>query len=361
VTLVLVAILGNRWAFEVSHFALAHAPRTVEWVQVLPELRRTRPQPYVLYIGNSQVTLVRDARPEDRSSYEWLAQMLPQRSGSVDNLAVYPGSLGGMTVTEALFTLHAYLRSAGRPTLVLLALSHDLFRMVGARPEVVAAVRDAGLQQELILAAETADLPQAAAALRFSLAQVVPEQAVVTRNSPMQKVEQELQSFAESLPVFAARQGMQGTFLATFTRWRNRAFGIRSSSRRAVPPEIYRANLEMVEVLLSYASAHNLRLLLYLSPSRPLQPGPYSPADLRRFREDVSALVRRYPGVVCLDYLDLLPEGYWTNYPEGTPDGLDGQPDFAHMTGRGHFLLAQFLAKEVSRDLAASKADTVQP
>jgi hypothetical protein len=233
--------------------------------------------------------------------------------------------------------------------------------MVGARPEVVRAVRDAGFQEELILAADTADLPQAAAALRFSLAQMTPEEAVVTRKSSIQTVEQALQSFAETLPVFAARQGMQGTFLAAFTRWRNRAFGIRSSSRRAVPPEIYRANLEMLEVLLSYASAHNLRLLLYLSPSRPLQPGPYSPADLRRFREDATALLRRYPRVVCLDYLDLLPEGYWTNYPEGTPDGLDGQPDFAHLTGRGHFLLAQHLAKEVNRNLAASKADTVHP
>jgi hypothetical protein len=364
ITLMLVTLIGNYWAMKVSRFASEHAPRTLDWFQTLPEVRRTQlaaPRPYLLYIGNSQVTLIRDVQPGDRTSYEWLEQLVSERQEAGERFVVYPGSLGGMTVTEALFTLDAYFRSAGRPALVVMALSRDLFRMVGARPEVVRVVREVGSQQELIRAADDADLPQASAALRFCLAQATPEQAASRDKSSPGTAEQALQSFAESLPIFAARDGMQRSILATFTRWRNHAFSIRSSTPRVLPSEIYRANLEMLDLLLRYASAHNLRLLLYLSPLRPLQPGPYSQVELRQFREDIATMSRNYLGVLRLDYLNLLPEGYWGNYPHGTPEGLDGQPDFAHMTGRGHLLLAQQLVKEANRELAASEADALCP
>jgi lysophospholipase L1-like esterase len=136
-----------------------------------------------------------------------------------------------------------------------------------------------------------------------------------------------------------------------YYEWRNRVLGITTASARPVPESSYRASLEMIELALRYAQSSRIQVVLYLSPIRPIQPNPNLPSDVARFRRDVPALCRRY-GVKCLDYLDLVPEALWTNYPDDAV-GAEGQRDFAHFTGAAHKLLAEKLMADAGQELGS--------
>ena len=113
---------------------------------------------------------------------------------------------------------------------------------------------------------------------------------------------------------------------------------------------------------LRYARSKNIQVVFYLAPMRlGVQPNPNVPSDVTRFRRDVPDLCQRY-GVPCLDYVDLIPESLWTNYPDNGV-GLGAQRDFAHFTGAAHKLLAERLISDLGPQLIRSTAErkSLQP
>ena len=93
-------------------------------------------------------------------------------------------------------------------------------------------------------------------------------------------------------------------------------------------------------------------MALYLSPVRPIEPNPDIPADLARFRTDVTRLCEQY-NALCLDYTNLVPEKLWTNYPLSDPTTF-GEPDFAHFTGPGHKLVAQRIMSDAGEKIGTA-------
>ncbi len=156
------------------------------------------------------------------------------------------------------------------------------------------------------------------------------------------------------MPVFARRQDLQAAINLTYNYWRDRLLRINSSTPRPVPPPSYQAAIELIELTLRYARSRGIQIVLYLAPMRlSVQPNPNLPSDVARFRQDVPSLCRRY-NATCLDYVDLIPENLWTNYPEGAEIG---QRDFAHFTGAAHKRLAEQLASDIIPQLIREKSE----
>src|SRR5262249_50519467 len=132
---------------------------------------------------------------------------------------------------------------------------------------------------------------------------------------------------------------------------RNRALGVRSSTARPVSEGAYQASMELLELSLRYAQAKGARVIVYLSPIRPIQPNPNLPAQLARFQKDIPDVCRKL-NIKWLDFTDLVPEELWTVYPAGF--NMPGsQPDFAHFTGPAHKQVAQSLIDRAGSDLLA--------
>ena len=81
-------------------------------------------------------------------------------------------------------------------------------------------------------------------------------------------------------------------------------------------------------------------------PIRPIEPNPYDPADIVRFRQDLPDLCARQ-NAVCFDYSNLVPENMWTVYQDNEPTGKTGQLDYAHFTARAHRKVAEQLTSEL--------------
>jgi hypothetical protein len=145
---------------------------------------------------------------------------------------------------------------------------------------------------------------------------------------------------------FRARRDLLGTLKLKYTALRNWVFGFRTTTKRPIAPALYATNLEFIELTLRFLRQQGIKGVFYLAPIRPLEPNPYVPEDVDRFRKELASLCERY-GAVYMDYSRLIPEALWTNYPESDQSGIGGQPDFAHFTGKAHQVLAERLVADL--------------
>jgi len=307
----------------------------------------------LLYVGNSQVLAIMDQRAGDIITPQWLQVLLARQYGSstqpIDvHLAAYPN----ITLTELLIKLVAAGEQLPRKVDILLAAAVlEEFRGIGVRDEIATALESPVNQAGLIsLVDRNSDLPAARKAVEpFIKSAPKPSTGGAgeqSKGSVASVVEQRLQVAAERVPLFAKRQNLQIALDLTYNAWRDRLLGLTSSAARSVPAAAYQASLELLEMALRYARSKNIHVVFYLAPMRlGIQPNPNVPSDVARFRRDVPDLCQRY-GVLCLDYVDLIPEALWTNYPD-TGGGMAAQRDFAHFTGAAHKLLAERLMSDI--------------
>jgi hypothetical protein len=317
----------------------------------------------LLYIGNSQTIAIMDQTPGDMITPQWLQVLLARRDAprqkNTDEekpVDVNLGSLPNITAPELLIQLVAAGERSPRQADILIASAVlEEFRGLGIRSEVAELASDPEVKARLhSLVEQGSDL----STVRTSL-QPLLTSSVSSASSPMttdsshssyaQRIERRLQESSESIPLFADRDNLRGQVALGYHEWRNRLLGITTASVRPVPESSYRASLEMIELALRYAQSAKIKVVLYLAPIRPIQPNPNLPSDVARFRRDVPALCQRY-GAKCLDYVDLIPEGLWTNYPDYAV-GSKGERDFAHFTGAAHKLLAEKIMVDAGRDL----------
>lgn len=318
----------------------------------------------LLYIGNSQTIAIMDPKPGDLVSPQWLQVLLarqntasPKNSDSVKPIEVNLGSLANITAPELLIELvSAGERSPRQVDTLIASVVLEEFRGLGVRDEVAELAAAPETNARLCSLAELGrDLTSAHNSLHALL-----ESGAASRNgstlavshaSYAQRLEGRLQHSSESIPLFADRDNLRAQVALGYHEWRNRLLGINSASIRPVPEAPYRASLEMIELALRYAQSAKIQVFLYLAPIRPIQPNPNLPGDVAKFRRDVPALCKRY-NVKCLDYVDLVPENLWTNYPDYAV-GTEGQRDFAHFTGAAHKLVAEKLIADVGAQLVS--------
>ncbi|HST23944.1 MAG TPA: hypothetical protein VLR90_22745, partial [Blastocatellia bacterium] len=329
---------------------------------VFDSMRATEDKHYgLLYVGNSQSLAVMDRHSDDIITPQWLQILFArQHDPTAQQLDVRLGSLPNITMTEVLIKLIVACEQSPRHTNAMIAaVVLEEFRGLGVRQEVASELSAPAAKNGLIALVENnSDLPAARKALEPLLkseSQTVAAYKETRSDSVANRLENRLQVAAERVPIFARRQNLQTAINLTFNFWRNRLLGITSSMTRPVPPSVYQADIELIELALRYARSKEMPVIFYLAPMRlSVQPNPNLPSDVARFRQDVPALCRRYD-VTCLDYVDLIPENLWANYPEGEADA--GQRDFAHFTGAAHKKLAEQLASDIGPQLIREKSE----
>ena len=315
----------------------------------------------VYYLANSHAYVVADDHPGDLSAPHWLQALLVERQGTAGApFEVRSGALPDMTQSEFLIRLVAAGEAAGAsPDLLIGGISLRRPTQENAvRPEAAALLASPQVQAQLrALLQASPDLPYASHLVEALLApSTLPgagEAASAGDLSLPVRGEAALQSrLDENLALFAARARLRQALVVRLVLWRNRLFGVTSSTPRPFSHTLYRANLELIEMALRYARSQHLPVLLYLDPLRPLQPNPTPLQDVDRFRTDLPALCERYDAV-CYDYTELLPESCWTVLSPDDETGFGGQPDYYHFTAAGHKILAQQLFQDLQSWLDA--------
>lgn len=336
---------GN--TFAVGETQLVEAVRN-------PTFEATPKSFHLLYVGNSQSMAIMDRLPGDLIAAQWLQIFLARQSETTSvPVQVRLGSLPNLTMTEFLVRLVAAGEETSHPVDLLVAgIVLEEWRNVGMRDEVLSQAQLEKTESKLEqLVNQNSDLDFADTTLTSFLQadpsqQANRESSAEPRDSFAMNLEKRLQSWADSyIPLFALRSQLYGWINLKYFDLRNRLLGINSATARPVPAATYRTSLELLELSMRYAESKDIQLVIYLAPIRPVQPNPTLPSDLARFRREVSALCQDYE-VTCLDYIDLIPEDLWTNYPDDSP-GVRGQKDFAHFTGAAHKLLAKQLLNDI--------------
>jgi hypothetical protein len=281
-----------------------------------------------------------------------------EQADSPSPVEVHLGSLPNLTMAELLVRVVANgERARNRIGFVVAMGVLAEFRSVSIRPEVMRQGRQPEVLAALAkLVDASPDLPSAAGALRPLLADGEPDSPAPAKSEPgvAAMLEDYLQKSADGAVLFANRNKLKVRVGMEVYNWRNRALGINSSTPRPVPDALYKASLDLVELMFRYARQRGIRVAFYMPPIRPVAPNPNVPADVARYRRELPEVARRN-GAIPLDYIDLVPDNLWTNYPDDAPmgifDSVQGQRDFAHFTGQGNKLLAERLMADIGPEI----------
>jgi hypothetical protein len=319
--------------------------------------RRTQ----ILYLGNSQVVTVVGATPADLRSAQWLELMLARDRELASGFHVRLGALGGMNVPEMFLRLIAAGEKRPRESdIAVLAVSPEQFRKLGIREELATQFRSGPLQLQLReLMEHNPDLPRVRSILQPLISDMQPSLAAQSlpakSSAPASGLEGGLQRLAAKWPLFDAREAVQKTLDYKLMDWRNRLLGINTAKARPIPAEMYRANLEVLEMAARYAEAERIHLVLYMAPLRPKEPRPYLASDRAQLRTDLAALAEKHH-LAFFDYTDLVPDELYGNvvHDELTLDrSVAGEPDFVHFGGAAHKIVAEHLFADLRPRMAA--------
>jgi len=356
-TTVLLFALGNHFVPSLAFDPLTSAQNSrvsfqaiVEHFQALPVNRPDRLT--LLMSGNSQTHAIMDAQPEDRVTASWLSEFLNANPPN-KLFEVRLRSLPNLTMSELLILLvQSENDSAHRPDVIVAGIALDGLRWIEPREEYATLARSRPLHENLQnLSKASPELPHAVQAVSAILSggrSITVAAEPGGAREPL--LEQRILKILNLLPVFQARTRLYSRFAYSLQDFRNKFFGITTATRRKIPPEFYKTNMELIGLALKFAQIHDVHMVLYAAPLRLVEPNPYDQGDILRFREELPKLCNQYGGV-CLDYSELIPEKLWTMYPDDQVAGFGGQRDYAHFTGKAHQRLARQLKADMQSDL----------
>jgi hypothetical protein len=300
----------------------------------------------LLYLGDSQVFSRPDAPPGALNTPQWLQIVLSRQDDRA--MRVHIGASPGLNLPEMLLKTVAASQQQPRQDDVIVAdLALAEFRDVGVRGEINSLASLPAVNSELkSLVSASADLPDAEKMLDPLLNPQEPSLGGKPADKSLaDRMEDTLQGKAEGWSFFAQRENLVALGLLRYAQWEHRLLHITSDTRIPTHAEPYRTNVQTLELLMRYAQARGIHLILFLGPVRDLEPNPDWPADLARMHRDVTGLCEKYR-VTCLDYSRVIPEDSWANYSpnqRGAFAMMAGQHDFYHFKEEGHKALAEKL------------------
>ena len=261
----------------------------------------------VLFLGNSETIVVVGAKPGDLNTPQWFQVYLSRSvDASVRRTRVHSGALPGMNIAEMLIALVAACEN--RPpqaNVAIVGISPEVLRKLGVRDELaeVAQTEQVRHALEKLFAVEPkfADARAVLASVAARPPDSSPEESAI---SWPDRVETRLESYADRWKVFQEREGEQTNLAFDFIQWRNRLFHISTDKPRPIPRATYETNLQIVKLLVRYATDSGTHLVFYLMPLRGGIPNPYPPAVRNAVRTDLGEICRT-SHLVCLDYMDL--------------------------------------------------------
>ena len=287
----------------------------------------------ILWLGNSQLHIVNQAKPGDHTSPYWLRHTLDCPRTTVP-LGV---SLANANLQEH-YLLTEYATARVPVDLVILAVCFDKLRDDGLRPEFSGIIdgRDrANLSKDAIgremLRVSEKDWKQN---------ESWDENAGLNGFAQKYLEDRLVAGLAELSPLWADRSNLRTLALVDLYHLRNAVLGIKGTTVRKAIPVRWQRNMRAMEALLKHAQENNIRVVVYVQPIRQDVPMPYDPVEYAAWKQELAQLVPRY-GATLLNFESLVPGEDWGIF-DVTVD-----VDFMHFRNQGHKLLAAALAPYV--------------
>jgi len=304
----------------------------------------------LLYLGDSQVFSRPDAPPGALNTAQWVQILLSRQDNRAVRVLI--GATPGMDVPEMLLrTVAASERQPRQDDVIVADISLAELRELGIRGEINSLATDPAVNSTLkSLLSANPDMGDAGKTLDAVLN---PQGDKIVDKSLADRMEDTLQGKADGWSFFAERENLVALGLLRYAQWEHRLLHITSGSRVPTHAEPYRANLQMLELLMRFSQERNIHLLLFFGPVRDLEPNPDAPADLTRMHRDITSLCERY-AVTCLDYSQVIPEASWADYSpnqRGAFAMMAGQHDFFHFKEEGHKALAEKLMSDAGAQI----------
>ncbi len=304
----------------------------------------------LLYLGDSQVFSRPDAPPGALNTAQWVQILLSRQDDRAVRVRI--GATPGMDVPEMLMrTVAASEREPRQDDMIVADISLAELRELGIRGEInsLATIPAVNSALKSLLSAN----PDLADAGKTFDAVLNPQGDKIVDKSLADRMEDALQRKADAWSFFAERENLVALGLLRYAQWEHRILHITSDTRVPTHAAPYRANLQLLELLMRFAQARNIHLILFFGPVRDLEPNPDVPADLVRMHHDITNLCERY-AVTCLDYSRVIPEASWADYSanqRGAFAMMAGQHDFFHFKEEGHKALAERLMSDAGTQI----------
>ena len=284
--------------------------------------------PAILWLGNSQLAGINRYQEGDENAPQILHKSLLSRG---QYLVIY-------SQPNANLLEHALVYTAVAPKfdtkLLMMPVVFDDIREHGVREHIANFAQDKSIR-------DTVDTSALAPFLNPSIASAMSSQDTDTpvKDRSLQKTsESKLTSWLEKHSrLWAARPALKGTLSSAIHQLRNKALGIHSTTKRAVPQNVYKERMQVLEIMLENARTTGIDVLLYVPPYRRDIDGPYIEDQYTAFKSDLMAIAKR-TDAHYLDIETIVPGPEWAT----VTDRIFGfkEPDFMHFTAAGHQRLA---------------------
>jgi hypothetical protein len=293
-----------------------------------------------LWLGNSQLHSINQLREND--------EIAPVHASRALGFPVFGLSLPNACVREH-YLITAWALQRSHPQWVLLAVVFDKMRdydiRSGFAPLLDQKTRDELSSNEVgrtILAEVDAQEKQNTADIqgtsRGGLAFSPQEYTEKALNTELSAVSQPWRD----------RDQMYAAVVEDLYSVRNFVFRIKSNTKRPIIASRLEANMNAMVELLELCKRHNVKVLVYVAPTRWDVEPPYFLDKYEAWKPEVERLAQEH-GAYYADLDKIVPDRYW-----GT---VGGDIDFMHFQGPGHEILAQRILEEVAKHEPQKKAE----
>lgn len=300
-----------------------------------------RRPPVALWLGNSQLHAINQAKPEDQPAAYFLHPTLRE-----DNYYLIAMSQPNANLIEH-YALFNYLLPRLPVETLILPIVFDDMRNEGLRSTLKSILWDdqsLGLLQQAeygsrLVSRRGVDAPQ-------------PDNLALS-GTVQQSVEHYLGSeLGKIWELWKERPALRGELIGNLYAFRNWALQINPSTIRRKIPGRYQMNLGALRATVALARQEGVKVILYIPPLRNDYARPYDPLEYETFKLDIQAF--ETVNVTVADLELLVPNQYWGTKGSTTLGG-GAELDFMHFQARGHELLAEGISEIVKGSAAKSR------
>lgn len=293
-------------------------------------------QDVVLWFGNSQIHSINHMKEGDETAVPDLYKRLGQHEKYLLTFSQPNANL------QEHYLLTQYLLEEFPVKTMILPVVFDDMRNVGIRSSLVDLMKKKSVVTHFNKTAIGQRLLK-----DFGSQDAAGNEALAKDITIQEKTEDWLNIHLGSVwPKWEQRPEMRGKLFLYLYNYRNKIFGITSSSIRKIIPGRYNLNKQALLETLELARIHEITVLLYIAPLRSNVKIPYDIEEYRMFKDDMKDIAYA-KGVYFVNLEDLVPAEFWDNKSIAGDSDKKVELDFMHFKAGGHKLLAKALYKEI--------------
>jgi hypothetical protein len=283
----------------------------------------------VMWLGNSQLHAINQAKPGDKTAPVLVAETLRPKAIEVQALSFPSGSL------SEFYLSYLHVREKLKVDVLVVPLFLDDTREGSIRAMLAPIAGEAGAHNHL----------SQTVAGQSILAAVASEQVKV--EAPLNEPEHLRDSSENALTGFlqrccgfqTMREEARGQIAIQAFLFRNWIFGITAQTVRPIIARAYEFNMGSLNQLLADAKSQNTKVILYIAPIRQDVSPPYDPAEYKQFKMETGVMAEKH-GAVWVDLDNIVDAQFWGT-KAATVTGGGAELDFMHYQEPGHVALAE--------------------